>query len=98
MPSPEKSCMKCVAARWGRCARGRSRHITAAARRDVPFAQYYGSVDATPLFVLLAGLYVERTGDDETLRELWPAIEAALRWIDGPGDPDGDGLIETPRP
>ena len=50
-----------------------------AALREVPFAQYYGSVDATPLFVLLAGLYVERTGDDETLAELWPAIEAALR-------------------
>src|SRR6201991_5248261 len=65
-----------------------------AALREVPFAQYYGSVDATPLFVLLAGLYVERTGDDETLAELWPAIEAALRWIDGPGDPDRDGFVE----
>ena len=54
-----------------------------AALREVPFAQYYGSVDSTPLFVLLAGLYVERTGDEETLAELWPAIEAALRWIDG---------------
>ena len=49
-----------------------------AALREVPFAQYYGSVDATPLFVLLAGLYVERTGDEETLAELWPSIEAAL--------------------
>jgi glycogen debranching enzyme len=68
-----------------------------AALREVPFAQYYGSVDATPLFVLLAGLYVERTGDDETLAELWPAIEAALRWIDGPGDPDRDGFVEYRR-
>jgi glycogen debranching enzyme len=68
-----------------------------AALREVPFAQYYGSVDSTPLFVLLAGLYVERTGDDETLRELWPAIEAALRWIDGPGDPDRDGFVEYRR-
>ena len=68
-----------------------------AALREVPFAQYYGSVDATPLFVLLAGLYVERTGDDETLAELWPAIEAALRWIDGPGDPDRDGFVEYQR-
>jgi glycogen debranching enzyme len=49
-----------------------------AALREVPFKQYYGSVDATPLFVLLAGLYVERTGDDDTLAELWPAIEAGL--------------------
>jgi glycogen debranching enzyme len=68
-----------------------------AALREVPFAQYYGSVDATPLFVLLAGLYVERTGDDETLAELWPSIEAALEWIDGPGDPDQDGFVEYQR-
>jgi glycogen debranching enzyme len=68
-----------------------------AALREVPFAQYYGSVDSTPLFVLLAGLYFERTGDDETLAELWPAIEAALRWIDGAGDPDQDGFVEYQR-
>jgi glycogen debranching enzyme len=68
-----------------------------AALREVPFAQYYGSVDATPLFVLLAGLYVERTGDDETLAELWPSIEAALGWIDGSGDPDRDGFVEYRR-
>ncbi|HWX84788.1 MAG TPA: amylo-alpha-1,6-glucosidase [Xanthobacteraceae bacterium] len=68
-----------------------------AALREVPFAHYYGSVDATPLFVLLAGLYVERTGDEATLAELWPAIEAALGWIDGAGDPDGDGFIEYQR-
>src|ERR1700729_4053873 len=68
-----------------------------AALREVPFAQYYGSVDSTPLFVLLAGLYVERTDDEETLAELWPAIEAGLRWIDGPGDPDQDGFVEYQR-
>jgi glycogen debranching enzyme len=68
-----------------------------AALGEVPFAQYYGSVDATPLFVLLAGLYVERTGDDETLRELWPAIEAGLRWIDISGDRDDDGFVEYQR-
>jgi len=68
-----------------------------AALREVPFARYYGSVDATPLFVLLAGLYVERTGDDEALTELWPSIEAALQWIDGPGDPDRDGFVEYRR-
>ncbi len=65
-----------------------------AALREVPFGLYYGSVDSTPLFVLLAGLYAERTGDTDTIVELWPAIEAALRWIDGPGDPDGDGFVE----
>ncbi len=68
-----------------------------AALREVPFGLYYGSVDSTPLFVLLAGLYAERTGDDATLRELWPAIEAALAWIDGPGDPDRDGFVEYYR-
>jgi glycogen debranching enzyme len=47
--------------------------------------------------VLLAGLYVERTGDNETLAELWPSIETALQWIDGPGDPDQDGFVEYRR-
>ena len=68
-----------------------------AALREVPFALYYGSVDATPLFVMLVGLYVEHTGDIETLRQLWPNVEAALRWIDGPGDPDRDGFVEYHR-
>ena len=68
-----------------------------AALREVPFGLYYGSVDSTPLFVLLAGLYAERTGDIETIVELWPHIEAALGWIDGPGDPDGDGFVEYMR-
>lgn len=65
-----------------------------AALREVPFGLYYGSVDSTPLFVMLAGLYAERTGDDDTLRTLWPNIEAALAWIDGPGDRDRDGFVE----
>jgi len=65
--------------------------------REIPFGLYYGSVDSTPLFVLLAGLYSDRTGDDTVLRELWPSIEAALQWIDGPGDPDRDGFVEYER-
>jgi len=68
-----------------------------AALREVPFGLYYGSVDSTPLFVLLAGLYVERTGDTATLIELWPAIERALQWIDGSGDRDQDGFVEYYR-
>ena len=68
-----------------------------AALGEVPFRLYYGSVDATPLFVLLAGLYVERTGDQALLTELWPAVKAALDWIDGPGDPDHDGFLEYHR-
>jgi glycogen debranching enzyme len=64
---------------------------------EVPFRRYYGSVDATPLFVLLTGMYFERTGDVETVSALWPNIEAALKWIDGAGDPDGDGFVEYYR-
>ncbi|WP_158812755.1 amylo-alpha-1,6-glucosidase [Methylocapsa sp. S129] len=65
-----------------------------AALKEVPFGLYYGSVDATPLFVILLGLYVERTGDEATLRELWPAVERALHWMDSSGDRDGDGFLE----
>lgn len=65
-----------------------------AALGEVPFGLYYGSVDSTPLFVLLAGLYFERTGDVKALAELWPAIEAALAWMDGPADRDCDGFVE----
>ncbi|WP_423738630.1 glycogen debranching N-terminal domain-containing protein [Chelativorans petroleitrophicus] len=64
---------------------------------EVPFRRYYGSVDATPLFVMLAGSYLERTGDVDTLRGLWPNIEAALNWIRTYGDRDGDGFVEYGR-
>jgi glycogen debranching enzyme len=64
---------------------------------EVPFRRYYGSVDATPLFVMLAGLYLQRTGDIDTIRALWPNIEAALAWLDGAGDLDGDGFVEYAR-
>ncbi len=65
--------------------------------REVPFSRYYGSVDATPLFVMLMGEYFQRTGDLETVRALWPNVEAALRWCDTWGDPDGDGFVEYHR-
>jgi glycogen debranching enzyme len=64
---------------------------------EVPFGHYYGSVDSTPLFVLLAARYFERCGDEETIRALWPNIEAALSWIDTYGDRDGDGFVEYYR-
>ena len=64
---------------------------------EMPFGRYYGSVDATPLFVLLAGAYYERTGDVEFVRSLWPHLEAALHWIDRHGDRDGDGFVEYHR-
>ena len=64
---------------------------------EVPFAQYYGSIDSTPLFALLAGAYFRRTGDLSTLRELWPAIKGALAWCQEYGDRDQDGYIEYGR-
>ena len=64
---------------------------------EVPFRRYYGTVDATPLFVMLADAYHTRTGDLATIRALWPNIEAAMRWIDDYGDADGDGFVEYCR-
>jgi len=61
---------------------------------EVPFRRYYGSVDSTPLFVMLAGMYLERTGDLMTMGKLWPNIRAALHWIETDGDRDGDGFVE----
>lgn len=61
---------------------------------EVPFQRYYGSVDATPLFVVLAGAHFESTGDIALLDEIWPAIAAALQWILEYGDTNGDGLID----
>ena len=64
---------------------------------EVPFGCYYGSVDSTPLFVMLAGAYLDRTGDLATVLELWPNIEAALAWLEVYGDRDGDGFVEYGR-
>ena len=68
-----------------------------AALGEVPFRRYYGSVDATPLFVLLAGAYYNRTGDRELIERLWPNIRRALDWMNESGDMDGDGFIEYAR-
>jgi glycogen debranching enzyme len=72
-----------------------------AALGEVPFGRYYGTIDATPLFVMLAGAYFERTGDRDFALSLWPHVERALDWIDRYGDRDGDGFVEylrhTPR-
>lgn len=64
---------------------------------EVPFRRYYGTVDATPLYVILAGMYSDRTGDIDTIAKLWPRIIAALQWIDTYGDMDGDGFVEYAR-
>ena len=68
-----------------------------AALGEIPFGAYYGSVDATPLYVMLAGRYFDRTGDVKTIERLWPHIDAALTWIDRFGDIDGDGFVEYAR-
>jgi glycogen debranching enzyme len=68
-----------------------------AALGEVPFGRYYGSIDSTPLFVMLAGAYYDRTADRELLQSLWPSVESALRWIDQYGDRDGDGFVEYSR-
>jgi glycogen debranching enzyme len=73
------------------------RHGEMANLREVPFGRYYGSVDATPLFVLLLGEYFLRTNDLDTVRSLWPNALAALEWIDRFGDRDGDGFVEYHR-
>jgi glycogen debranching enzyme len=64
---------------------------------EVPFALYYGSVDSTPLFVLLAGLYFARTGDLTLMSELWPNIEAALAWIDRQEKASPEGFLTYGR-
>jgi len=68
-----------------------------AALGEVPFKQYYGTTDATPLFVMLAAAYYRRTGDADTIERIWPNIAAALQWMITSGDVDGDGFIEYAR-
>jgi glycogen debranching enzyme len=64
---------------------------------EVPFGRYYGSVDATPLFVVLAASYHARTGDLDFVRRIWPNILAALGWMREAADRDGDGFIVYDR-
>jgi glycogen debranching enzyme len=61
---------------------------------ETPHSAYYGSHDATPLFLVLLDEYERWTGDRALVRKLEPAARAALGWIEGPGDPDGDGYLE----
>jgi glycogen debranching enzyme len=68
-----------------------------AALGEVPFGRYYGSVDSTPLFVMLARAYYQRTADREFLDRIWPNIGAALEWMATSGDPDGDGFLDYSR-
>jgi glycogen debranching enzyme len=64
---------------------------------EVPYRQYYGSTDATPLFLMLAAAYFARTGEIEFMRSIWIKIQKALGWIAKFGDRDRDGFIEYVR-
>ena len=64
---------------------------------EVPFGLYYGGVDTTPLFIALAGAYARRTGDLVLIRQIWPALKKAVRWLETEGDSNGDGLIDYAR-
>ena len=64
---------------------------------QVPHTPYYGTADATPLFLMVAGGYYRWTLDLETMERLRPALDAALDWIDESGDRDRDGFVEYER-
>ena len=64
---------------------------------ELPFAPYYGSIDSTPLWLILLGETHDWTGDDGLVDRLWPNALAALDWIDRWGDRDGDGFVEYER-
>ncbi len=68
-----------------------------AATGEVPFALYYGGVDTTPLFIVLAGAYVARTGDHSLIDELWPALTRAAQWVAGVCDKNRFGLLDYQR-
>jgi glycogen debranching enzyme len=61
---------------------------------EIPHTPYYGTIDATPLWLVLIGRHAAWTGDLRVFNELRPNIEAALRWIEEDGDLDGDGYVE----
>ncbi len=69
--------------------------LTATGQR--PHSPYYGSADATPLFLVLLGEYYRWTGDDALVRDLEGPARAALNWIQHSGDADGDGYVEYER-
>ena len=64
---------------------------------EIPFGRYYGGVDTTPLFVMLAGAYEERTGDRTLVNEIWPNLLAATGWIEGRLDRSATGFLDYAR-
>jgi glycogen debranching enzyme len=65
--------------------------------REIPFGRYYGGVDTTPLFVMLAGAYEERTGDRALVDEIWPNLLAATAWIEARLDRSATGFLDYAR-
>jgi glycogen debranching enzyme len=65
-----------------------------AALGEVPFGRYYGSIDSTPLYLMLAAAYHHATGDLALIREIWPNLLRAMDWIELYGDQDRDGFVE----
>jgi glycogen debranching enzyme len=68
-----------------------------AGANEIPHTPYYGSIDSTPLWLLLLGTYYRWTGDLGFCRRLLPNVERALEWVETYGDPDGDGFVEYQR-
>lgn len=64
---------------------------------EIPFAKYYGGVDSTPLFVMLAGAYARRTGDLAFIESIWTSLQKAVGWIESAGDSDHDGFVDYAR-
>jgi glycogen debranching enzyme len=62
--------------------------------KEVPFGLFYGSVDSTPLFLVLGAEYMRWTNDMELYHELEPSFDAAWKWIDEYGDIDGSGYVQ----
>jgi glycogen debranching enzyme len=73
------------------------RHGEMAALREVPFGRYYGGVDTTPLFVMLAGAYERQTGDRTLIDAIWGSLLAATEWIERRLDNSPTGFLDYAR-
>ncbi|MBI4728959.1 MAG: amylo-alpha-1,6-glucosidase [Acidobacteria bacterium] len=107
-PSPARDCLEMLASfqgtetdPWRDEEPGKIlheiRHGELANAHFVPHTPYYGSVDATPLFLMLLGTYFKWTNDREFAERMLPHADRALAWIDDYGDLDGDGFVEYRR-
>lgn len=70
------------------------RHGELSVREIVPHTPYYGTIDATALWVVLLHETYRQTGDEDLVRDLWENLEAAIEWLERDGDADGDGFLE----